>query len=202
MLDENWLEDYITRASNPNSLALDIGANVGEWSCLLSKHFKEVISVEPDPRAFQKLETSVPSNVFCKNAAVSSKNELVNFYMRDSALQSSLLIDHPIGGSCAEETTVVGTVEIETITLDGLANISKDLSIAFIKVDVEGVEGEVLAGATDVVFGQVKWLIEIHDREEEVMAQLKRLGYDSPIIIKHPNPAAHPKHFWIYAEPN
>jgi FkbM family methyltransferase len=202
MVDEYWLENYVTKASDANSLALDIGANVGEWSCLLSKHFKQVLSVEPDPRAFQKLETSVPSSVFCKNAAVSAKSGSLNLYMRDSALQSSLLMDHPIGGSGAAEAPIVETLEIESVTLDGLANIFKDLSIAFIKVDVEGAEGDVLEGATDDVFGRVKWLIEIHDREEEVMTQLKRLGYDSPIIIKHPNPAAHPKHFWIYAEPN
>jgi len=201
-MDEYWVKNYVNKSCDVNGLALDIGANVGEWSSLMSKYFKQVISVEPDPRAFKELKASTPpSNVICKNAAVSSRSERLSLYLRDSPLQTSLLMEHPIGGCGAAEAPIVETVDIQTITLDQIADIS-DLSIVFIKVDVEGAEEDVLAGATYPIFSRVKWLIEIHNKEAEVMGQLKRLGYESPTIIKHPNPAAHPQHFWIYAEPN
>lgn len=198
MIEETWLEEFI----GEGDLAFDIGANTGTWTELLAAAYGGVVAVEPDPRAFAILQASSNQNVLCQNLAVTSKNGAVDFFLRESPLQSSLLEEHPIGAAGMDEAPVQQKVGINGVTLDFLLFIAQQRfgkTPDFIKVDVEGAEGDVLAGATDPAFRSVKWLIEVHDRQLEVGLQLERLGYDKIEVIKHPAPNAHPGHFWIYA---
>ena len=71
--------------------------------------------------------------------------------------------------------------------------------IDFVKIDVEGSEGDVLAGATPELFRDTRWLIEVHDRAEDVGHELARLGHDGIRVTKHPLEGAHPNHFWVFA---
>lgn len=199
MIDETWLEEFI----GSGDLAFDIGANVGAWTERLASSYTNVLAVEPDPRAFAILQASANQNVLCQNCVANSKNGAVDFYLRENPLQSSLLEDHPVGAGGMAEAPPQQIAGVNGHTLDFLLFIARqrfgDVKPDFIKIDVEGAEGDVLAGATDPAFRKAKWLIEVHDREVEVGLQLERLGYDEIEIIKHPYPKAHPKHFWIYA---
>lgn len=206
MIEESWLVEYVEQAKKFGAVtAIDIGANVGEFTRLLASHFDNVIAVEPDPRALEILRSSVPKNVMCQHAAISSKNGAVDFHLRPNTVQSSLLLEHPIGAGDQADAPVIETIGVNAMTLDFLLFAAKqrfgDLGTLFIKVDVEGAEGAVLAGATDDSFRRSAWLIEVHDRQEQVERGLESLGYDEITVIEHPLPAAHPKHLWIYAEP-
>jgi FkbM family methyltransferase len=205
MIDEHWLVEFIERAAIADELAFDIGANVGEWARALSPKFGGVLSVEADPRAYGELVRNAPGNVLAHHAAATAACGAVQFHLRPSHLQSSLLEKHPIGAGDQAEAPIIETVGVNGLTLDFLLFVARqrfgDIPLGFVKVDVEGAEGDVLAGATDPLFGRVKWLIEVHDREQAVGLQLHRLGYESIDIIPHPSDFAHPKHFWVYAEP-
>ena len=198
MIEETWLEQFI----GDGGLAFDIGANDGDWSARLARSYANVVAVEPDERAFSVLQASTAQSVHCLNCAVTAKDGEVDFYLRHSTLQSSLLMEHPIGGADMAAAPPQQVVKAAGVTLDSLLSRARVLFGAdpdFIKVDVEGAEGDVLAGATDAAFRKAKWLIEVHDRAKDVGVQLARLGYEKVRIVRHPYESAHPNHFWIYA---
>lgn len=203
-IEEVWIVDYIERAAQTCDVAIDIGANVGEVSAVMAQHFKHVLAVEPDPRAFAELVKNAPKNVSCHNVVATRRNGAVPFHLRPNSVQSSLLEDHPIGAGDQTDAPIVETVGVNGETLDFLLFVARqrfgDFSRIFVKVDVEGAEGDVLAGATDPMFRDAAWLVEIHDREVAVGLELERLGYDGIDVIPHPYASAHRKHFWIYAE--
>ena len=176
-------------------LAFDIGANVGEWTLYLCEYFDNVVAVEPDARAFSELNLAAPQNSVLFQAAASHSIGELPFYRRPSALQSSLLARHPIGGGDQAAAPVVDVQSIRTITIDSLA--ARYGAPDFIKIDVEGAEADVLQGMTGI---KPRLLIEVHDTAAAVGKQLERLGYEDIRIMNHPHPAAHPRHFWIYAD--
>lgn len=206
MIEESWLVRYIEKAKAFGATtALDVGANVGTWTELLAEHFDRVIAVEPDPRAFAELTGLSSKNVMCQHAAITSKTGAVDLHLREHSVQSSLLLDHPIGAGDQSDAPIVETVGVNGMTLDFLLFTARerfgDLGTLFVKVDVEGSEGDVLAGATDEAFRRAAWLIEVHDRRVEVGLGLQGLGYDGIAIIPHPMRSAHPEHGWVYTEP-
>lgn len=204
-IDETWLVQFIERASIDRGIAIDVGANVGLMSSLMSELFDGVVAVEPDPRAFASLLADSPANVFCQHAAAASRNGTAELLMRPESVQSSLLEVHPIGAGGQAWAPVVDRVSVNAVTLDSLLFAAQhrfgEKPVTFIKIDVEGAEGDVLAGATDPLFRKVRWLVEVHDRRAEVGEQFKRLGYSRIEVIKHPYPDAHIEHFWVYLEP-
>ena len=206
MIEESWLLSYIQKAKDFGAtVALDIGANVGTWTALLAEHFDLVIAVEPDHRAFAVLTKLASNMVMCLHQAVTSKVGAVELHLRQHSVQSSLLDHHPVGAGGQSEAPIIETAGVNGVTMDFLLFQARqrfgDLGRLFIKVDVEGAEGDVLAGATEQAFRDAAWLIEIHAREQEVGIGLRDLGYDGLSIIPHPSENAHPQHGWIYTEP-
>ena len=61
-MNEEWfLEEFEARALlGPRRLAIDVGANVGDWSRWMARHFEQVVALEADPRAIDGF--SRPSN--------------------------------------------------------------------------------------------------------------------------------------------
>lgn len=200
-MNEPWLDEWCQKAVKGQCrLMFDIGANTGEWSEWGQGHFAQVIAVDADKRAFGHLEKRFKKidNVTPIYAAVDHSAGHAAVYRRESPDQTSLLQVHPIGGVGQEAAPVMNIDFVEAVSLDDLA--VKYGAPDFVKVDVEGAEGDVLAGATASCFRRCRWLIEIHDRSREVGEQLERIGIDMVEIIKHPMPDAHPQHFWVYVE--
>ena len=205
MIEEHWLVPYLEAAAPVGArLAIDVGANKGEWTDLLSPRCEHVVSVEPDCRAFGDVARLSRACDLPLRAAAASHEGVSNLFMRQDAAQTSLLEFHPIGAGGQSDAPAVRSVKVECVTLDAISLRAKALwgvdSVDFIKVDVEGAEADVLAGATLPAFANTRWLIEVHDRREAVAAELARLGFSSVTMISHPSPSAHPHHFWVYAD--
>jgi FkbM family methyltransferase len=203
MIEEHWLLPILEQAST-GLLAFDIGANDGEWTRLLSAKHLHVVAVEPDERAFHHLRGCVRGCDLAINAAAFSSDGNADLFVRPHSVQSSLLEVHPIGAGGQADAPVVSVRSVRAVTLDSLAKLAFEKwgvsRVDFVKIDVEGSEAEVLAGATSEAFRSTRWLVEVHDRREQVASQLHRLGFETVQLISHPSPSAHPHHFWIYCE--
>lgn len=192
---EEWLLTSLNDVHR--GVAADIGANVGEWTRFLAGQFNSVVAYEPDPRAYEVLSKSLPSNARAVNAAVCDVDEPVTLRMRPSAEQSSLLADHPVGASGGTEAPVIEEKIVIGCTVDKAFPDGCD----FVKIDVEGAEVAVLRAASPGRWQRATFLVECHDTFPEVLEQLHRLRKKVE-LIPHPYPnAAHPGHCWAIGRP-
>jgi FkbM family methyltransferase len=182
-------------------VAVDIGANKGEWTRWLAERFDHVLALEPDPRAAQDLRGQLPPNVTLIEAACAMQDGTVEFFLRDTPDQSSILPEHPIGGADQRAVGVCGRIAANAMTMDGVLDTARSLfghdEIDFVKLDIEGAEHLALNSATPSLFANTRWLIEVHDNRQAVGAAVRRLGHEELQIVNHPHQGAHPNHLWI-----
>jgi len=201
-MSEPWLNEFRDRAiSGDTHLAVDIGANSGDWTAWAAEHFEYVVAVECDDRMIVKLRerfSDNPSVTIIHAAAADKGGKLMEIHKRPSPDQTSILKVHPIGAGGQAPAPIQSSEVVNTISLDDL--VKSYGKIDFIKVDVEGGEGVVMAGATRDCLKKTKWLIEVHDTGRQVGEQCVRLGYKNCRVMRHPIPGAHPEHYWVYLE--
>ncbi|MGD1937565.1 MAG: FkbM family methyltransferase [Cyanophyceae cyanobacterium] len=136
---------------------LDIGAHIGTASVFASYLFGKVLAFEPDPRSSSILKQNTQINNI-KNIEVISKAVSdycgVSYFHIENTLnagRSSLL---KIPNSTEK-------IEIEVVTLDSVLEKS-NLDVSYIKVDVEGIEINVLKGIEETISHQpVKPVIQL-----------------------------------------
>lgn len=162
----------VTAMLKPGDLALDCGANVGVVSSLLADTGADVISYEPDPYAFAQLSDALGDrqNVQLINAAVGASSGNVRL-MRASnfdedkkgASVKSTIVD---GGRmiAAENYVDVKLLDFLTILSGEIENRGE---IAFVKMDIEGAELELLEAmdAADLIKDIRCLVVETHERK-------------------------------------
>jgi FkbM family methyltransferase len=159
---------------------VDVGANVGYYSVLLSKNFESVYAFEPYPETFKKLckhtaEFNVVNVVpLMKAVSDSDGHETLGLY--DYNIQDFDPTTHIQLGPCMPNWSSYKQVKVETVSL---ASYFGDKEIDLIKVDVEGNEWKVLTGSTTIMKNIKSWIIELHDTErvKEMETFLKSQGY-------------------------
>lgn len=201
-MEESFLSPMMTNAlRGPRRVAIDVGANKGEWTLWMAGHFDHVLAVDADPRAYHRLLEIKPSNVHVMWAAVTDRFGAADFFLRPCPDQSSLLERHPIGAGDQADAPVHDVIGVNAVTLDFLRGVCLERfgtdQIDFVKVDVEGAEASVLNGATPDLWRDTRWLIEIHDTKVAVGHAVDRLGHEEFQVIEHPSPNAHPNHLWV-----
>ncbi|MGP6221047.1 FkbM family methyltransferase [Caldiplasma sukawensis] len=146
-----FAEEYFPLKIKPNDIVLDVGANIGIFTCKIAMQVKNIISIEPEPRNFsilkQNVETNRFSNVVILNYAVSDREEIVHFSDTGGA------------ASVSETGIPVMAKSLDTI-LDELGN----PKVTILKMDIEGYEGKVLSNFRNhETINQV--VIETHSRD-------------------------------------
>lgn len=197
-IEETWLIDAVGQAIAglvERQLALDIGANRGDWACELALAFAKVIAVEPDDR--NPLVQKAADGVEVVTAAAWKVDGFVTLYMRPSPDQNSLLETHPIGaGACAPAPAIEERL-VPCRTLDSIAPGGAD----FVKIDVEGVEADILSACSrDGNWSRTVFVVECHNTYDAVEAELTSLG-KSVRRVPHPSGTAHPGHCWAIGTP-
>lgn len=150
----------------PDALAIDVGAHVGNHSAFFAA-FGPLLAVEPDrsiiPYWLETMQASGRVGMLCAapvGAVDQQRYALRRFKVNTGATQA-----RP-----AEDGGLVGT------TLDALVG-ARPVSV--VKVDVEGHEAGVLAGAVGILDRGVVLAVEAHNsnRKAAVDAILEPLGY-------------------------
>jgi len=153
--DGGDITDSVMAAIEPHvksdSVCLDVGANIGLYSLGLSALAPKgrVYAFEPSPSAFGHLQSNLQvnraTNVVASNLAVSDTTGTVHFH--DFSFFSAGSFSSDEGSLLSSESYGSQSFEAATTTLDELVADRKLDRVDFVKVDVEGAELSVLAGA-------------------------------------------------------
>jgi FkbM family methyltransferase len=126
---------------------LDIGANAGFHALTAGLFFRRVIAFEPTPATAARLERNIMlsalRHIDVKRYALSDREGEASFTLNDRHCGANRI------GSNAGSNARAATITVPLKTLDGIAN--EIGRVDFIKIDVEGHECEVLAGARKTV---------------------------------------------------
>jgi len=144
---EAFFIEKILAPSGPQ-LCIDIGANVGNYSAeLLQRTSSKVVAFEPNPALFddlKKLAEKYPSRFVAEGLAVGGENGTSALNFSPNALAHGSLSTEVSG---VPYVTNELNVEVPVVTLDSYCAENEIREVDFIKIDVEGFEGEVFAGA-------------------------------------------------------
>lgn len=166
----------------PQHTAIDVGACGGEYAYIMAQYFGKVFSIEPTPEMAAKLRRALPVNCEALECAVGRSPGSVTLRIpkiagaRMHAL--STVATHDFAFS---EIGTIDAVSVRQTTIDELV-LEKSIRPAFIKIDVEGYEGEVLQGAVETIQScKPIFLVEIEKRHNkqfsEIFSLLESKGY-------------------------
>jgi FkbM family methyltransferase len=165
--------------SDPERVALDIGANKGVWAEVMRHHAAAVHAFEPNPKMFRLLERGAASGVTVHSVALSNASGAAELRVprgsRGYSNQGASLSPEKVGNG------VYGAVTVEARKLDDM-----DLGdIGFMKVDVEGHELAVLEGARETLQRcRPNLIIEMEEKHTkrpigEMIAEVCAYGYEA-----------------------
>jgi FkbM family methyltransferase len=172
----NLLKDYIA----PGTVVIDVGAFVGFFSIRFAKWISapgRVIAIEPEPQNSAHLRGAVASakldhKVECIQAAAADESGELHL-----KINAACPVDHRLGDE---------GIPITAITIDGLLASRGWPPVSFIKVDVQGAEAKVIAGAKQTLARfRPALLVEVSDATlrsfgasaEELLATLAGMKY-------------------------
>ena len=158
---------------------IDVGANIGKYSVMVGKQLKsigQVISIEASEEIFEILKKNIEinnlKNVTPINLAVSDIKGTAEFYLASKDLGTA--------HSLLEIKHQSKKIEVKQNTLDNIINDLKIKKVDLIKIDVEGVEPNVLKGAYNILKrDKPKIIFESLDKKcfEKCEKILKKIGY-------------------------
>ena len=169
-LYEHELNHWIDNALGKVSTVIDVGANDGYFTFGCAAAFRrlkrsaEIIAFEPQPEAYAQLLASAQR----RGANESTANKI------DIRIQQRF----------------VGAVESDQCaTLDALVQPEQSCR-ALIKIDVEGAELDVIAGASRWLTRSNLFLIEVHDPSfiERIRGRFAAAGLELKNIVQRPLP--------------
>ncbi len=141
--------NFIQRNCRGNDTVLDIGANVGLYTAItahLAGPKGRVIALEPDPENFSYLQKTIQangfSNVHAVQAAAAENNGEATLYVSSSNRGDNRMYANEL---CGDE------VKVKIVRLDDLLPSLQVSELNFIKIDVQGFEGHVMAGLKETI---------------------------------------------------
>jgi len=140
---DSLMTDVLRYHVREKTCCIDIGANIGYFTLILSKKVKNtgvVLAYEPERRNYnlltRNLELNQVTNVFPTLGALAAQKDLKTLYTSKSYFGSHSL----------REGVSKGKKNVELVNVDTLDNQVGSKKIDFVKVDVQGAEYEVLQG--------------------------------------------------------
>jgi FkbM family methyltransferase len=163
MLEKSLRKDGVTRyqyrardaavaVCDQKRICIDIGANVGLWSCDLVKSFDHVIAFEPVTEFIECFKKNVTGSNYTMHQMALGRTES---FIEMNIVQGNTGHTHIDQSSIGR-----GTIPLKTLDSFNLTNVD------MIKIDVEGFEGEILAGAMKTI-EQNKPVLVIEQQKHE-----------------------------------
>ncbi|MCZ8371095.1 MAG: FkbM family methyltransferase [Porphyrobacter sp.] len=159
---------FLLHFLRPGDLFVDVGANIGSYTVLASAVCgADTIAVEPDPVTMRSLKKNIAANgigdaVTAIEAAVGREEGEVSF---------------TVGLDTVNQVAGAGHTNTRKVRVVRLDDLLRGRSPAFIKLDVEGYEAEVIGGAREALKNPSLLAIETESRDEEVLSKLRDAGF-------------------------
>jgi FkbM family methyltransferase len=183
--------DLFHQICRPGDVVVEVGANIGAHTVGLAKRVGPagmVVAFEPQTMAFQLLATNVAinslTNVQCLKMAVGDRTG------QTLVPQPALDQTNNFGGVSLEN--VARGEQVPLVTLDSILQVGR---MRLLKVDVEGMERQVISGATDTISRLRPALYVENDRPErsrKLIETIAGLGYE---LFWHTPPLFNPNNF-------
>lgn len=171
---EEWI-DYEFPSSPESGVLIDVGANEGQHLLPRIPLYRWLIAIEPQEEMARKLEASVPllyrdRVIVFSRLALGSRNEVMPIRLLANRTCATFVQDsaaiHPQPDAAGIKQ--IGEQLVRVTRLDDLRPLFSSYPLVVIKIDVEGWELEVLAGAVETLRRQRPMLlIEAHSAELE-----------------------------------
>ena len=174
-----------------DKVAIDVGVYRGLYTYKLSKHFKKVISFEPNPLIFEDLNKNLKklsNNIEIYNYALSDNDGFAKLKIpnrRTSFFDRNYEEIYKLGAATIHKSnnlTDYKSFNVKKRKLDNL--IDNSIKVGFIKIDVEGHESEVIDGANNIITSNKPvLLVEIEEKHTkkpiiETIHKIKNFGYN------------------------
>jgi FkbM family methyltransferase len=190
--ERNILQNYLQKYLKNNSLFIDIGAHIGLHSLGVMKYCQDmgynvkIVSFEPQGGLYELLKYNLTNNnksnfeLNILNYGISNENKVIYDNILDYENKKNC------GGhgikNCKENKTNDNQERIELIKLDDL----KYNNVSVIKIDVEGMENQVIEGAMNTIKNNKPIiLLEIYgglDYKKANEEQLKKIHYTISLL--------------------
>jgi FkbM family methyltransferase len=179
-----------------NLIAVDVGAHAGNWSLNLSQRVGRdglVIAYEALPHYGRAMSLAMKllraKNVRVRSVAVGDSEKTISLRWRGD--DNQLLTGRTHIESSGQTSTGVVQVPMVTLDRDLVACKVEPSRVAFVKIDVEGAELEVLRGAANLLNAghpavyleaEPQWLSRFGHSVGDVFQEMSRYGYNSFLV--------------------
>jgi FkbM family methyltransferase len=171
----------LERLVRPGQICYDLGASIGYMSLLMARKARHVYAFEPAPHAAEEIRRNAAANgltnITIVPAPVTDNIREVEFALTDVAY----------GSSIAHGQSMWPKLRLITTTLDDFVRDHPPPDL--LKIDVEGEEGHVLQGATELLkAGRTTICCELHSSEaaRTVLTLLTHYGYTATTLSGAP----------------
>jgi FkbM family methyltransferase len=147
--DEPLETAILARIVEPSSTVVDVGANRGWYTLLLSRLVGangRVLSFEPDSRARTDLERNLAANAFATNVSVHAEALSAEPGQGTLVVERQSALSHLASNADSLPDETVGTQSVQIATLSEVLDAEVGGRCDLVKIDVEGVEALVLRG--------------------------------------------------------
>lgn len=187
-LQTRWMAEFLSAA--PRGIVVDVGANLG-WHTLHAArhpHVESVVAFEPDAFNADLLERNLAANdirnvVVDRRAVAAASGQAALYRYRDTNLgRHSLASDHGYGSRPVPVTDLDGALE-------GLGQGERPVTL--LKIDVEGHEPAVIAGAAKTLARTDAVLLECSPQasgaaapsRDDMLARLQAAGFAPYVLV-------------------
>ena len=136
---------------------IDVGANIGSFSLRVAKYFRDnksnnkVYAFEPFQKIFNMLEKNLSFNCDLRENIILSETAISDKIDDEMVFE---IVEKNFGANFLKKINKFSNNKkniLKTTTIDNLCEINKLENVSFVKIDVEGMEIEVLNGAKNLI---------------------------------------------------